>query len=77
MLNDLAIPKMSELGVRSPGHEGAGVVVKIGANVKTFKVGDRAGIKPLMDVCQSCETCWNGKENYCADAIHTGIMCAG
>ena len=27
------------------GHEGAGVVVKIGANVTNFKVGDYAGIK--------------------------------
>jgi propanol-preferring alcohol dehydrogenase len=46
---------MSMFGVRSPGHEGAGVVVKLGANVKNFKLGDRAGIKPLTDVCQSCE----------------------
>lgn len=30
------------------GHEGAGIVVKVGRNVSSFKVGDRAGIK----VCQ-------------------------
>lgn len=27
------------------GHEGAGLVVKVGSNVSNFKVGDRAGIK--------------------------------
>ncbi|TLD37519.1 alcohol dehydrogenase [Venturia nashicola] len=54
LLNDLAPVPMSFFGVRSPGHEGAGVVVKIGANVKNFRVGDRAGIKPLMDTCGAC-----------------------
>ncbi|KAI9835770.1 MAG: hypothetical protein M1819_001949 [Sarea resinae] len=43
MKNDLGLPKMSNFGVRSPGHEGAGVVVKLGANVDNVKVGDRAG----------------------------------
>jgi propanol-preferring alcohol dehydrogenase len=55
MLNDLNAPPISDFGVRSPGHEGAGVVVKIGGNVKNFKVGDRAGIKPLTDVCGNCD----------------------
>jgi hypothetical protein len=77
MMNDMAIPKMSELGVFSPGHEGAGIVVKLGENVKNWKLGDRAGIKPLMDVCQSCEQCWAGKENYCQAGTHTGLMVPG
>ncbi|QDS75420.1 hypothetical protein FKW77_003319 [Venturia effusa] len=77
MLNDLTPVPMSFFGVKSPGHEGAGVVVKIGANVKNFKVGDRAGIKPMLDTCGSCELCWDGKEQYCPDAIHTGLMCTG
>jgi D-arabinose 1-dehydrogenase-like Zn-dependent alcohol dehydrogenase len=68
---------MSTFGVRSPGHEGAGIVVKTGANVKNFKVGDRAGIKPLMDVCRACEVCWSGKENHCPNAVHTGLMVTG
>jgi propanol-preferring alcohol dehydrogenase len=68
---------MSTFGVRSPGHEGAGVVVKVGANVKNFKVGDRGGVKPLTSVCGSCELCWSGKENYCREAVHTGLMTAG
>jgi propanol-preferring alcohol dehydrogenase len=63
--------------VRSPGHEGAGIVVKLGSNVKTWKLGDRAGIKPLMDVCFNCEQCYNGRDNYCAQCVHTGLMCTG
>ena len=61
MLNDLPIPKMSVFGVRSPGHEGAGVIVKVGSNVTNWKVGDRAGIKPAYDACFNCELCWTGK----------------
>jgi propanol-preferring alcohol dehydrogenase len=76
-MNDLAPVPMSFFGVRSPGHEGAGVVVKVGSNVKNFKVGDRGGVKPLMNVCGSCELCYNGKENYCPGATHTGLMCTG
>lgn len=68
---------MSTFNVRSPGHEGAGVIVKVGANVKNFKVGDRAGIKPLLDVCHTCPACWAGKDNHCGNATWTGIMVPG
>ncbi|KAK4968745.1 hypothetical protein LTR66_011773 [Elasticomyces elasticus] len=37
MLNDLGFGPMSQFGVRSAGHEGAGVVVKVGSNVTTWK----------------------------------------
>ena len=34
MLSDLAgVPPMSTFGIRSPGHEGAGVIVALGSNV--------------------------------------------
>jgi propanol-preferring alcohol dehydrogenase len=77
MLNDLPIPPMSSFGVRSPGHEGAGVIVKIGSNVTNWKVGDRAGIKPAYDVCFNCELCWNGKETYCEDSPQIGLQFPG
>ena len=67
MMNDWALPPMSQFGVRCAGHEGAGVVVKLGSGVDpdTWKVGDRVGIKPLYDVCHNCEECWNGRK-YCS-----------
>ncbi|KIW81521.1 hypothetical protein Z517_04546 [Fonsecaea pedrosoi CBS 271.37] len=58
-------PPMSAFGVRSPGHEGAGVVVKVGSNVKNWKVGDRAGMKPRWSVCGDCDLCLDDKEAYC------------
>lgn len=77
MQGDLGTPPMSSWGVRSPGHEGAGIVVKTGANVKNFKLGDRAGIKPLIDTCHACTLCWDDKETYCKKAVHTGLMVPG
>lgn len=78
MLEDLALPRMSQFNVRSPGHEGAGVVVKLGANVKNWKVGDRAGVKPTWDVCMNCELCWDGlHENHCKKAVTTGLRTTG
>ena len=63
MLNDWAVPSMSSMGVRCAGHEGAGVVVKVGAKCgDQWKLGDRVGIKPLLDVCHNCESCWNGRK---------------
>ncbi|RFU25407.1 hypothetical protein B7463_g10929, partial [Scytalidium lignicola] len=77
MLEDLPMPRMSDFGTLSPGHEGAGVVVKVGSNVKGWKVGDRGGVKPMMDVCQNCEHCWDRRETYCTSAISTGLMVNG
>ncbi|KAM3418304.1 hypothetical protein BST61_g4303 [Cercospora zeina] len=59
------------------GHQGAGVVVKLGPNVQGWQVGDRAGIKPLWDVCHNCEHCWNGRENYCQNGVYTGLVAEG
>lgn len=77
MMNDLALPPMSQFGVRSPGHEGAGVVVKIGSNVTNWKVGDRGGYKPVYDTCGNCDMCWGDKETYCKGAIFTGLAKTG
>ncbi|MDY5585505.1 MAG: NAD(P)-dependent alcohol dehydrogenase [Arcanobacterium sp.] len=47
------------------GHEIAGVVREVGANVSKFKVGDRVGVGCLVNSCQECEQCRAGFENNC------------
>ncbi|MCU0537817.1 MAG: S-(hydroxymethyl)glutathione dehydrogenase/class III alcohol dehydrogenase [Hydrococcus sp. Prado102] len=46
------------------GHEGAGVVVEIGAGVKSVKVGDRV-IPLYTPECRQCEYCLSMKTNLC------------
>ena len=46
------------------GHEGAGVVVEIGANVRSVRVGDHV-IPLYTPECRQCEYCTSGKTNLC------------
>ena len=48
-----------------PGHEVVGKVVEVGKDVTKFKVGDRAGITPLLESCRECQYCKEGKEQLC------------
>ncbi|XP_066591962.1 sorbitol dehydrogenase-like [Prorops nasuta] len=50
------------------GHESSGVVVKIGTNVKTLKVGDRVAIEPGVP-CRMCHFCKIGRYNLCKDIV--------
>lgn len=77
MINDWALPKMSQMGIQCAGHEGAGVIVKVGDAVKTLKPGMRAGLKPIQDTCGACELCRTGNECYCPGAVLTGLMVDG
>lgn len=54
------------------GHEGAGVVVDMGENVKGWKLGDFAGIKWLNGSCMQCEFCQKSNESNCPDADLSG-----
>lgn len=54
------------------GHEGAGVVVGMGENVKGWKLGDLAGIKWLNGSCMLCEQCEHGHEPNCDHADLSG-----
>ncbi|GAV55506.1 hypothetical protein ZYGR_0AV01370 [Zygosaccharomyces rouxii] len=54
------------------GHEGAGVVVAKGKDVKTFEIGDFAGVKHLMSSCMGCELCEAGHEFNCDKAEIAG-----
>ncbi|USR92041.1 S-(hydroxymethyl)glutathione dehydrogenase/class III alcohol dehydrogenase [Phormidium yuhuli AB48] len=46
------------------GHEGAGVVVDVGDEVKSLKVGDRV-IPLYTPECRQCKYCLSGKTNLC------------
>jgi uncharacterized zinc-type alcohol dehydrogenase-like protein len=48
-----------------PGHEIAGIVMDVGAEVTKYKVGDRVGVGCMVDSCGECENCRKGEEQYC------------
>ncbi|QNA93593.1 MULTISPECIES: NAD(P)-dependent alcohol dehydrogenase [unclassified Microbacterium] len=50
------------------GHETAGVVVALGAEVTSHRVGDRVAIEPGVP-CGRCEQCRTGRYNLCPDVI--------
>lgn len=77
MLEDLPLPRMGDHGVRSPGHEGAGIVVAVGSDVVGWKVGDRAGVAPTWDTCMSCDLCSRDMECHCSGAVPTGLKVPG
>jgi len=46
------------------GHEGAGVVVETGKDVKKVRPGDIIAIEPAMN-CGECDQCLSGRPNTC------------
>lgn len=47
------------------GHELAGRVVEVGANVTKVKIGDPVGVGCMVDSCHQCDYCKDGEEQYC------------
>ncbi|ERJ20858.1 Alcohol dehydrogenase protein [Salinisphaera shabanensis E1L3A] len=60
-----------------PGHEGAGVVVKVGEGVTHLKEGDSVGIAWLHDACGACEYCITGWETLCEQQNDSGYSVNG
>ncbi|MEC1680192.1 NAD(P)-dependent alcohol dehydrogenase [Bacillus mojavensis] len=52
-----------------PGHEIAGVVEAVGAEVTKFTVGDRVGVGCFVDSCGECEYCLSGEEQFCTKGV--------
>jgi len=48
-----------------PGHEIVGKVAKVGAQVRSFKPGDLAGVGCFVDSCRECAQCKKGLQQYC------------
>ncbi|WCB93203.1 putative formaldehyde dehydrogenase AdhA [Baekduia alba] len=52
-----------------PGHEIAGVVSAVGAEVTRVKAGDRVGVGCFVDSCGACEWCVAGDEHFCVKGV--------
>lgn len=48
-----------------PGHEIAGIVTEVGAEVTRHQVGDRVGVGCMVNSCKECVNCRKGEEQYC------------
>lgn len=47
------------------GHEIAGIVTQVGAEVTRHAVGDRVGVGCMVNSCRECVNCLAGEEQYC------------
>ncbi|MFJ8632395.1 alcohol dehydrogenase AdhP [Streptomyces sp. NPDC093568] len=55
-----------------PGHEGVGLVEKLGEGVTHLAVGQRVAVPWLGKACGRCEHCLSGWETLCERQINTG-----
>ncbi len=60
-----------------PGHEGVGLVERLGDGVTHLSVGQRVAVPWLGKACRRCEHCLSGWETLCEQQINTGYGCDG
>lgn len=60
-----------------PGHEGVGIVEKVGRNVTRVAEGDRVAIPWLATACGHCEYCVTGWETLCEAQQNSGYSVDG
>src|SRR5690242_21009514 len=56
------------------GHEAAGTIAALGANVKGFSVGDRVTVDSTVS-CGQCSYCRRGEINLCDNRQVLGVSC--
>ena len=56
------------------GHEITGTVEEVGADVSSWRKGDRVGLSVIFSTCGKCKHCRAGNENLCAGWVWTGMM---
>ena len=60
-----------------PGHEGVGIVERVGSDVTRVAVGDRVAVPWLGWACGACEHCASGWETLCLQQRNTGYSVDG
>ena len=60
-----------------PGHEGVGIVERLGSGVTHLAEGDRVAIPWLGYACGHCEFCASGRETLCLDQHDSGYTVDG
>ncbi|PVD53574.1 hypothetical protein DC498_03385 [Terrimonas sp.] len=73
--SDLHDIRSNPFGIQYPrvmGHEGAGIIVQCGTDVKNLKPGDCVAAHPVVP-CGVCEECMRGLQHLCSRMGHSGI----
>ena len=60
-----------------PGHEGIGIIERLGAGVTNRQVGERVAIAWLGSACGSCRYCVDGRETLCESQENSGYSIDG
>ncbi|MFC4060624.1 zinc-dependent alcohol dehydrogenase [Planomonospora corallina] len=61
----------------TPGHEGVGVIERLGSAVRGRSVGERVAIPWLGYACGTCEYCVSGRETLCESQLNSGYSIDG
>lgn len=56
----------------TPGHEIAGIIAEVGADVNHWRVGDRVAVGWFGGSCGHCSYCRNGDPVHCAQRVMPG-----
>lgn len=77
--SDLIDIASNPFGIQLPmimGHEGAGVIEAVGAEVRGFQPGDAVTAHPVIP-CGRCDSCRRGLNHLCDNMDHLGVYRPG